>query len=192
MNKIISNFKPVFLFLLLGLSLYACTPAPETDFDTEGYKPIYISKSSAFDIKKVGPTTIQNAGKIYVKDNYLFITEKNKGIHVINFSNPSSPVNEAFITVYGCDNMSIKDNFMFVDNVEDLVVLDISGQNVTEVKRLKNIFPHKYQMIPNVTSSGNTVWFECADTTKGILIGWEKAQLHNPKCKLGHDYSNED
>lgn len=190
MNKNIFKSKPFFLFLLFGLSMYACNPAPETDFDVEGYKPIYISKTNAFVIKKENPTAIKNAGKIYVKDNYLFITEKNKGIHVINYTNPSSPVNESFITVYGCDNMSIKDNYMFVDNVNDLVVLDISEQNVAEVKRIKNAFPKKYQMTPTVSINSEVVWFECVDTTKGVLIGWEKMQLHNPKCKIGHNNEN--
>lgn len=190
MNISFLNFKSI-LLLFVGLSLYSCTPGPETEFDTEGYKPIYISKANAYEVKKVEPTLIQKPGKIYVKDNYLFITEKDKGIHVINFSNPSNPINEAFIVAYGCDNMSIKDNFMFIDNVEDLVVLDITGQNVTEVKRVKNVFPIVNQMLPPVNQFSSKVWFECVDTTKGLIVGWEKANLHNPKCQIGQNWEED-
>ena len=45
---------------------------------------------------------LENPGKIYYKDNYIFIVEELKGIHVYDNTDPSSPVKKAFVNLPGC------------------------------------------------------------------------------------------
>ena len=150
-----------------------------------GYKPVYSSDSSAFRVQTMGPQTVKNAGKIYVKDQLIFQSDEGWGVHVINNANPSSPTPIGFIRVFGNTEMSIKGNFMYVNDFSDLVVIDISNwQNVVEVKRIRNAFHGGggfYLPLPE-----HNVYFECAayyytNSTK-VQTGWVKDSVSNYSC----------
>ena len=47
------------------------------------------------------PKEIVESGKIYVYQDYIFVNDKYKGIHVIDNSNPVTPVKIAFISILG-------------------------------------------------------------------------------------------
>ena len=59
---------------------------------------------------------IENPGKIYYKDQVIYLNEKYKGIHIIDNSNPESPKNIGFINLPGCIDIAIKNNSLFADN----------------------------------------------------------------------------
>ena len=92
-------------------------------------------------IKTLPAQDLENPGKIYVKDNYLFINELKKGIHVIDNTNPSLPKAISFIQILGNIDMGVKDNILYADSYTDFIALDISNpQNVKEVSRIKEVF----------------------------------------------------
>ena len=68
---------------------------------------------------------LKNPGKIYFKDNYIFIVEELKGIHVFDNTDPSSPVKKAFVRLPGVVDISISGSNMYADSYVDLVVLDV-------------------------------------------------------------------
>jgi len=108
------------------------------------YKPIFMQRSELEkSIKIESPRKIQNPGKIYIKDNLIFISEQYCGIHVIDNANPENPVKKAFIQIDGCVDLAMKDQILYADNAVDLVSLrlkaDLSGIEVTS--RVKNVFP---------------------------------------------------
>ena len=115
------------------------------------------------------PRVIEESGKIYAYQDYIFINEKYQGVHVIDNSNPSAPKKELFIAIPGNVDISIKDDFLFADSLQDLVVLDISDMsNIQEVKRLKNVL------------RDGIVWpmadyFEYGDIdySNEVILGWE-------------------
>jgi hypothetical protein len=86
---------------------------------------------------------IENPGKIYYKDNVIYLNEKYKGIHVIDNSNPASPNNIAFINIPGCIDIAIKNNSLLADNAIDLVSIDLSNgvTNLSVTARVRNVFP---------------------------------------------------
>ena len=62
------------------------------------YKPVYKTKAEVQANMKSAPAqAIESPGKLFVKDNYIFLNELNKGVHIIDYSTPSSPKNIAFI-----------------------------------------------------------------------------------------------
>ena len=87
--------------------------------------------------------SLKKTGKIYFKDNYIFISEKYEGVHIINNEDQRHPINEAFINVPGCLDMAIKKNTLYVDNATDLVALDLTTdpKKFQVIKRVKNIIP---------------------------------------------------
>lgn len=92
-------------------------------------------------IKNNGPSDIKNPGKIYAYDNYVLISEIKKGIHIIDNTNPTKPLNIGFISIPGILDMAVKDNILYADNYTDLVSIDITNvKNTKVVGRLANRF----------------------------------------------------
>lgn len=106
---------------------------------------------------------IENAGKLYIKGQYIFLNEIDKGIHVIDNSNPSHPQQIAFITIPGCMDLAVKGNTLYADLYTDLVAIDISNpHNVVLKKVIEGVFPHRYYNSSFVP-----------DTTQ-VIANWEK------------------
>lgn len=92
-------------------------------------------------VKALPTQDLENPGKIYVKDNYLFINEIKKGIHIIDNTNPSLPKAIAFIQILGNVDIAVKGNILYADSYTDFIALDISNPNaIKEVSRTKEVF----------------------------------------------------
>src|SRR6185369_967987 len=66
------------------------------------WQPVYRTKAEArANIKNNPAQEIERPGKIYIRGNYIFLNEIDKGIHIIDNSNPSSPRNIAFVNIPG-------------------------------------------------------------------------------------------
>lgn len=120
------------------------------------------------------PKAMLSADKIYYKDNYIFICERSKGIHVLDNKDPKNPVQVCFLRIPGSQDVAIKGNILYADNYKDLVSIDIS--NIKEPKvlsRTENVFN-----VPQYPPHGN-VKFECPNPQKGILVGWEEIPLNS-------------
>lgn len=146
-----------------------------------GYKPVYSTSAELYLIQNMPARAVTNAGKIYVKDNYIFQNEIGEGIHILHNTNPASTVRTGFISIKGSQEISIKGNYLYSNNYDDLVVVDITDVNkVKEVNRLKNIFyKNNFQLSPPAGSG----YFECSDNKKGIVINWVRDSITNPKCR---------
>lgn len=171
-----------YAFLIVGFIFNSCRK-PDNKQMKEGYTPIYLSKHDAYDISFKAPQPVENPGKIYIKDSSIYLVEKDEGIHVINNSNPQSPEITGFLKIPGIKNISIKTHVLYAENFTDIVAVDISDIKSPRIaKRIKDVNPVKNIMAPEEDG-----WFECADTTKGYVIGWRKQTINNPKCYKGID-----
>jgi hypothetical protein len=135
--------KIYFLLLITILSLTTCTWPGEPPSYTS-YKPVLLSRTSLEkSIVYHSPEGIKNPAKIYFKDNFIFISEDLKGVHIIDNTDPKNPVNKGYINVPGCVDMAIKNNIMYVDNATDLVAIDLSTiqTSLKVTKRIKDAFP---------------------------------------------------
>jgi hypothetical protein len=104
-------------------------------------------------IASIAPTSLQNTGKIYVKDNLILINEMDKGIHVIDNSNPSQPKNIAFLNIPGNRDMAMQGNILYADMYCDLLAIDISNPNkIVIAKTLTNIDPSRLGVYNNSTN----------------------------------------
>jgi hypothetical protein len=84
---------------------------------------------------------MQDPGKICFKDNFLFVSEIKKGVHIIDNSNPANPVFLSFIQIPGNGDIIIHENRLYADSYSDLISFDITDlNNIKEVERAKEIF----------------------------------------------------
>ena len=164
MKKFILIAPLIFYFLITG-------------FDTEPayyeYEPIFMERSEMeASLKLEAPRPVQNPGKIYLKDNYIFINEKYRGIHLIDNSNPEEPDNFAFIHIDGCIDMAVNGNVLYADNAVDLVAISLNSEltGIEVSSRIKNVFPEP------VSPDGRELSYyeNAARPENTILVRWRK------------------
>lgn len=108
------------------------------------YEPVYMSRTALNEsVALQPPMSIENSGKIYIKDQFLFIGEKYMGFHVIDNSDPANPNPIAFIKAPGATDIAIKNNIIYINNAVDLIAININyvTQQLEVVKRIENTFP---------------------------------------------------
>jgi len=130
-NQRMKRLLYISVVLVLFMS-YTPVYDPTNGFE---YEPVIVTRSvleSSVELQQ--PRDIEDPGRIYVKDGYIFINEKYKGIHVISNADSTNPVNKAFIRIPGCLNMAIKKNVMYADNSADLIAIDISNPENIVIK----------------------------------------------------------
>jgi hypothetical protein len=153
---------PYITFVAICLFLQGCLK----DKLTKTYQirvPVYKEKSEVYaNIKSNEPRSIQSPGKIFIYGNYIFLNEVDKGVHIIDNSNPSSPIVKSFIDIPGNLDIAVKGNTLYADLYTDLVVIDIADPlDAAFVKYLPDIFPER--------NYGNGF---VADSTK-IIVDWK-------------------
>jgi len=164
------SFAPL-SFLLLFVIFTSCQ-----DKLYEKYKmsvPVYMSYTDLRSaVKKIEPQTLENPGKIYFKDKYIFINEYFKGIHVIDNQDPTNPVEKVFIDIPGNIDMAIKENTLYADSYIDLVAIDIADlNNIKEIYRIKDVFPYS---VPLKKVEYTEEW---VDQNKGVVVSWDVKEI---------------
>lgn len=171
--------KKIIIPILMLVVLASCIKPNNNESVVEGYKPVYISKDNAFKIAAQSPASFVNPGKMFLYQNYIFITDNGEGVHILDNSDPSNPKKIAFVSIPGVVDAAVKNGVLFADNFTDIVSIDISDMNnISLKKRIKNVYSMENQLYPAFA----TGYFECADTTKGYVLRWEKTNITNPKC----------
>jgi hypothetical protein len=173
--KIILNLTPMktkiipIVGFLATVSIFFLSCDDTTYREYTGNSPVYLSYT---DLRSAVTTRqnvdLKNPGKIYYKDNYIFIVEEMKGIHVYDNTEPSSPVHKTFVDVPGVVDISVSGSVLYADSYVDLVILDVQDiDNIREVGRVNDALPYTIPATGNEFPTGNV------DTKKGVVTGWE-------------------
>jgi hypothetical protein len=109
------------------------------------FNPVYKTTDEVkANIKSNASRDIQNPGKIYIFGKYIFLNQIDKGIHIIDNNNPSSPKNVAFIDIPGNMDLAVKGNALYADLYSDLVTIDITEPLNAKVKKYnEGVFPFR-------------------------------------------------
>ena len=175
--------KNVIILLLSVFLLQACTNQTMQINDVgnvNGIKPVYVLGNVDWqEVTMKVAIPMEKLGKIYYKNGFIFVSEKYKGIHVINNQDPTNPVKVKFIEIIGNKDIAIKGNRLYADNYTDFITVDISDfENIKVLSRMEGFYPAAKQDFPEDYQG----YFECVDDSKGIVIDWEEAVLQNPNC----------
>lgn len=154
-------------FLLITLTMSSCRDTFTEVFTANS--PVYMGYDELRVAVKASPArSLEKPGKIYFKDDYIFVVEERKGIHVVSIENPASPQTLNFIEVPGCVDIAIKGSTLYADSYIDLVAIDVSDlDNIKEVARVKEVLPY---IVP---PADNDYRMAEVDKDKGVVIDWE-------------------
>lgn len=161
---------PVLTVGALVVGLGSCKDTCSKERIYEASVPVYLSFDELRQpVTVTASQTLENPGKFWRKDNYLFVSDIHKGIHVYNIANVASPYEMAFVSVPGVVDVAVKDNYLLADSYTDLLVLDISNPGQpAQAKRLNDVFT--YNAFKVQPKEGYPV--VTPDQTKGVVVGW--------------------
>lgn len=142
------------LILAIAASALQCSEVCTTTNTYYYMEPVYMTlEELRGSVASEAPREITHAGKIYFKDNFLYVNEPNEGIHVINNHDPSKPVHVSFIAIPGNYDLAIYGNTLYADSYIDLVAIDIATPgHEREIARFKDMFSYYSPMKFNVTA----------------------------------------
>ena len=162
--------------LLLNLCLLALTGCENKVTEMVTYKinePVFMATETFRNSVKITsvPRNITSVGKMCFYNHYLYISEPEKGIHIINNTDPANPQQTGFIELLGNADLAIRNGMLYADSYIDLVWFDVSNPALPELKgRLDSIFPTAVPMTQNQYGIDYTMIYPA--TNKGIIIGW--------------------
>lgn len=166
------NFNRIIILTGLCTLIQSCSLDSESQYqDYLVARPLTMSKEDfRSEPQIIPPQPIEKSGKLYAYGNYIFVNEPYKGIHIIDNSNPKVPLKTGFIKIPGNMDVSIKDNYLYADSLQDLIVMDIS--NLTDIKqvgRLENVLQDNLAWPFEAEIVDTSEW----NSESEILIGWE-------------------
>jgi hypothetical protein len=150
-------------------------------------RPVYALKADVLSAINGNPgQSFDSIGKIYVKGTTIFLSEINKGIHIIDNSDPAHPLQTAFLNIPGNEDMAIKDNTLYADMYTDMLAVDISNPRQVHITgMIPNLFPNEgylngYYVDSNVVI---TSWIT-KDTTVTVDTRTQTYPWNCPNCAI--------
>ena len=171
-----------FCLLLASCSLFKDEIIDDREMvDVAYFVPQYETTAQlAAKVTVESPKDYAEAGKIVTYQNYIFINKPNEGIHVVDNSNPATPVNLHFINIPGSLDLTIIDDHLYSDMFSALVVFDISDVTLPDLIEdftVEEVFYYNpYRTLDNVSRlevGYDYTQYESIDDSRGIVTGWE-------------------
>ena len=166
---------------LLSIGFSGCELMNQEELVEVAYfTPVYATIDElTFDISIDAPVDYNQSGKVITYGDYVFINSPNEGIHIIDNTDPSNPINKTFISLKGNLDMAIVEDHLYADMFSALVVLDISNIDqpvVLEDYTVEDVFSYnQYWSYPSweEVQGYEHIGYDAIDTQKGIVIDWK-------------------
>lgn len=160
-------------FFAISLLLFtACDDHRVQTVTWTEYEPVYMTQEEF--IAAVGmsePRDMEKPGKIYLFGDHLFVNEINKGVHIIDNSNPAAPHFVGFVTIPGNKDIAVRGDQLYADSAGDLLVFDISNfNNPVLISRIEDVFNLSQHNLPGPA-------FRMPDPSRGIVVDWEEVVI---------------
>ena len=131
--------------------------------------PVYMDYESfrnSFDFLE-GTVPVENPGNIFIHNQYTFVCDEDKGIHIIDNSDRTNPHFIGFMKIIGVSQVAVRENTLYANSFIDLVTIDISNINAPElIDRDQEVFTY--------TTPISDDKYPIADIhkNKGVVVDW--------------------
>ena len=196
--------KPQVLLLITIFFTASCewdsvNNADEEWVDVTYVTPVYETASSLVDqVVVVEPKEQTSLGKIITYQNYVFINEPMEGIHVVDHTDPSNPINLSFLSIPGNLDMSIVDDHLYVDMFSSLAVFDIRdvlSPKFKESYTVENVFDYdafwNFPLEIWEDTYSYIEYREYPDKNRGIVVDWQIETISEKRSLYDHRYFND-
>jgi hypothetical protein len=188
--------RVLFLFMMAGL-LSACDYSYTETVTYQVNEPVLMSEEAFRSLVKVttDQKQITNYGKICFYNGFLYISEPNVGIHIIDNRNPAQPQSVGFIELPGNADIAVKNELLYADALIDLVWFDITNPANPKLKgRLESAFPAVYYfpVVDNEFYCDYSLAYDENWKLKGLVVGWKLTQRNETIEKYREKYYGSD
>lgn len=110
--------------VLLSLIIVSCDDFLSETITYRINEPIFMDVATFRNSVKIKQDSheITGYGKISFYKDYLYMSEPDKGIHIIDNSNPANPHVVGYIELMGNADISVRNDILYADSYIDLVV----------------------------------------------------------------------
>ncbi|MDF9829464.1 hypothetical protein [Parabacteroides sp. PF5-6] len=165
---------PLFL-AFTALFLSGCFESRVEKVEYTINEPVTLSVTEFRNSVKVNttPRTIEERGKLCLYNGYLYISEPEVGIHIIDNRNPANPQSVGFIELMGNADVSIRNDRLYADSYIDLVWFDLTNPAKPQlINRLEGVFP--FALPPTENDYGcNYNACHTAFAENQVVVGWK-------------------
>lgn len=108
-----------------------------------GFEPVFVTanewRNSSFFCGV--PQPVCEATSFYVYQDYLFMVEANRGLHILDNSDASNPTPITFMEVPGGQGLAVRNDILYLNQYTDLIAFDLSNPELPElVGRTEDVF----------------------------------------------------
>ena len=166
------------LIFVLFVGIISFSSCQDTVTETVKYminEPVFMSAKDFRESVKVTTqaAVISNYGKMCFYNGYIYISESEKGIHIIDNRDPSNPRGVGFIELIGNADLAIRNGKLYADSFIDLVWFDVSNPaRPTVGGRLENVFQDALPL-PDNGFGLDYGYLSGYDGNKGVIVGWK-------------------
>lgn len=171
--------KTLIWTLLVAMAFVSCQDEVEQTVTYKINEPVFMSRADFNKQLKVTqiPHQITGMGKMCYYEGYLYMTEPEKGIHIINDADPANPIVAGYIELLGNEDISIRNNMLYADSYTDLLWFDITDPSAPKLQgRLEKAFPEVLPPIINGSGIDYPMLMEGSQGTDSICVGWTEVQ----------------
>lgn len=128
------------------------------------------------------PQPVCNTTSFYVYEQYLFMVEENKGLHIFDNSDSNNPQAITFMEAPGGQGIAVRNGILYMNQYTDLVAFSLDNPEVpTLVGRTEDVFePYSVfaQVLPNNefvvdwVETGEQRTLDCDDVNFGSNVFW--------------------
>ena len=163
------RFFTLALLAALTCSLSSCLEETCNERRTViGFEPVTITAgewraNSAFFCGV--PEPVCNTTSFYVYEQYLFMVEENKGLHIFDNSDTNNPQNITFMEAPGGQGIAVRNGILYMNQYTDLVAFSLENpENPTLVGRTEDVF-EPFSIFAQVLPNNNFVvdWVETGE-----------------------------
>ena len=123
-----------------------------------------------------GNEVLTRTGKIYTLDDWLFVVEKYRGIHIFDVTDTLNPIRQLYLPIPGALDLTIKDGILYSSAFSDLITIDLNLLQQSEgldlsLSRQEDVFeyPDTRQFYPDLYHSD---YSEASAHSEGVVIGY--------------------
>ena len=144
------------------------------------YEPVVVSaadwRSSTFTMSE--PTEVCDPTGFYVYGDYLFILDRNAGMHIFDNRDNNNPRSLSFINIPGGQGLAVRNDILYVNQYIDLLAFDLSDprepallHRTEDVFEVYSVFagqlPGSGEYIIDYSPTDQTRELECGDPNFG-------------------------
>ncbi|MFC4634842.1 LVIVD repeat-containing protein [Dokdonia ponticola] len=187
--------KNTFLLFISVLTLFLSCKDDDTRFETRIIANAVLESKDVVRASVAVETErpINESGKIYTYTNYVFVNDRNLGVHVIDNRIPENPQKIAFLKIPGNFDIEVRNDILYADSYTDLVLFNIADiDNITLIDRYEDVFNDFGFSLAAITESFDQIDYGNYNPSESFVVGWTYSEIQVEIQDFGDDIFLED